>query len=68
MTLGDHVIRIIKLQFVFSFQVDCDILFVRKPLMTHAALKSVLYATLKSHVSVEIIVPVVTFTTLLALE
>ena len=47
---------------------DCDILFVRKPFLTHAALKSVLYTTLESHVPVKVIVPVVTFTTLLALE
>ena len=68
MTTGDHIIRVIQLEFVFPFEMYCDILFVGKPLLTHAALKSVFYPTLESHVSVEVIIPVVTFTTLLALE
>ena len=67
-TPSDHVICVIKLELVFPFQMDCYVLFVRKPFLTHAALKSVFYPTLESHVSVEVIVPVVAFTTLLALE
>ena len=68
MTPSDHIICVIKLELVFPFQMDCYVLFVRKPFLTHAALKSVFYPTFKSHVSVEVIVPVVAFTTLLALE
>ena len=67
-SLSDHIICVIKLEFVFSFEVDCDILFVWEPLLAHGTLESVLYPTLEAHVSVKVVVPVVTFTTLLALE
>jgi len=66
--LGQHVICIVHGQLVLPFQVNCCVLFVGKPFLTHGASKSILYATLKPHVPVEIVIPIVTFSTLLALE
>ena len=68
LTFSNHFISIINLQFMFSLQVYCHILFVGEPFLTHRALKLVLDTTLKPHVSVKVVVPVVTFTTFLTLE
>ena len=68
MTLSDHIVSIIHLKFVFSFQVNGDILLVRKPFLTHRAFEPVLNPTLEPHVSVEIVVPVVGLPALLTLE
>ena len=47
---------------------NCNILFVWKTFLTHGTFESVLDATFKSHVSVQIIIPVVGLATLAALE
>ena len=66
--LSDHVVSIVQLQLVLPLQVDRHVLFVGEPLLTHRALEPVLYAALETHVPVEIVVPAVTFPTLLTLE
>ena len=47
---------------------NCNILFVWETFLTHGTLKSVLYPTFKSHVSVEVVIPVVGLPALLTLE
>ena len=66
--LSDHVVSVVQLQLVLPLQVDRHVLFVGEPLLTHRALEPVLYSALETHVPVEIVVPAVTFPTLLALE
>ena len=66
--LSYHVVSIVQLQLVLPLQVDRHVLFVGEPLLTHRALEPVLYAALETHVPVEIVVPAVTFPTLLTLE
>ena len=68
MALSDHVVSVVKLQLVLPLQVDRHVLFVGEPLLTHRTLEPILYAALETHVPVEIVVPAVTFPTLLALE
>ena len=43
---------------------NCNILFVRKPFLTHGTFEPVLYPTFKSHVPVKIIIPVIRLATL----
>ena len=66
--LSDHVVSVVQLQLVLPLQVDRHVLFVGEPLLTHRALEPVLYTALETHVPVEIVVPAVTFPTLLTLE
>ena len=66
--LSYHVVSVVKLQLVLPLQMDRHVLFVGEPLLTHRALEPVLYAALETHVPVEIVVPAVTFPTLLTLE
>ena len=66
--LSDHVVSVVQLQLVLPLQVDRHVLFVGEPLLTHRTLEPVLYAALETHVPVEIVVPAVTFPTLLTLE
>ena len=68
MALSYHVVSIVQLQLVLPLQVDRHVLFVGEPLLTHRTLEPVLYAALETHVPVEIVVPAVTFPTLLTLE
>lgn len=53
---------------MLPLQVDSSILFVWESLVTHGTLKSVLDTTLKSHMSIQVVVPIVAFPTLLALK
>ena len=66
--LSDHVVSVVQLQLVLPLQVDRHVLFVGEPLLTHRTLEPVLYTALETHVPVEIVVPAVTFPTLLTLE
>ena len=68
MPLGQHFVCIVHGQLVLSFQMNGSILLVGKPFLAHRAFKSILYATLESHVPVQIVVPVVALSALLALE
>jgi hypothetical protein len=53
---------------MFPLQVNRGILLVRKSSFAHPTLKSMPNAALKSHVSVQVIVPVVTFAAFLTLK
>ena len=53
---------------MLSLQMDCSVLLVRKPLVTEGTLKAVFNPAFKPHVSVQVVVPVVALSALLALE
>lgn len=65
---GDHQVSRLQPQLVLPLQVDRCVLLVRKPLAAHRALEPVFNSTLEAHVPVEVVIPVVTFSTFLALE
>ncbi len=68
MSRRQHVIGILQQHLVLPLQVDCRVLLVRKPLVADRTLELVSYPALESHVSVEVVVPVVALPTLLTRE
>ena len=58
----------IETQLMLSLEMDCSILLVGKPLVAEWTLESIFNSAFKPHVSVQIVVPVVTLSTLLALK
>jgi len=64
----DHQVGRLQSQLVLPLQVDRRVLLVRKPLAAHRTLEPVFNTTLEAHMPVEVVIPVVTFPTFLALE